>query len=130
MKKVYLDGKEVDSSVINPEKHKHIGTFRPPEYGCMCPVCGLINPFLDVSFVRQHWIDGHYDVPQYVSISSETKKELFLIRRYNSGTISAEGKPDTDIIGVTYDESLAMSKKSVFCNYEKVRFIESFEPKP
>jgi hypothetical protein len=68
MREVYLDGKKVDALIITPEKHKLIGMFRPIEWGCVCPQCGLINPNLDVSIVKQHWIDGYFDLPQYQTI--------------------------------------------------------------
>lgn len=49
----------------------------------------------------------------------------FVIRRYNSGTISlVTGEKDTDIIGLTTDEEYAKSRRSVFCDYEEVKMFK------
>jgi len=53
------------------------------------------------------------------------EKEYFVLRRAHCGTLNLEtGKMDTDIIGITDDEEFAKSQVSVFCYYEKVRFLE------
>jgi hypothetical protein len=53
------------------------------------------------------------------------EKEYFVLRRANCGTLNLEtGKMDTDIIGITDDEEFAKSQVSVFCYYEKVKFLE------
>jgi hypothetical protein len=44
------------------------------------------------------------------------EKEYFLLRRFGNG--------GTDIIGITDDEEFAKSQVGVFCNYEKVKFLE------
>ena len=53
------------------------------------------------------------------------EKEYFVLRRANCGTLNLEtGKMDTDIIGITDDEAFAKTMQSVFCYYEKVKFLE------
>jgi hypothetical protein len=53
------------------------------------------------------------------------EKEYFVIRRYHCGTLDLKtGVMDTDIIGITDDEEYAKSLQSVFCGYEKVKFLE------
>jgi hypothetical protein len=52
------------------------------------------------------------------------EKEYFVLRRAHCGTFNMKtGKMDSDIIGITDDEEFAKSQVSVFCYYEKVRFI-------
>jgi len=53
------------------------------------------------------------------------EKEYFVLRRAHCGTLDLKtGKMDTDIIGITDDEEFAKSQQSVFCYYEKVKFLE------
>lgn len=71
MSEVLLDGKYVSADIIDPAKHKFIGTFRSPSpvYGhgglVPCP-CGQVLQTMDASF--WHWQQGHFDKPQYVTI--------------------------------------------------------------
>jgi predicted AlkP superfamily phosphohydrolase/phosphomutase len=46
------------------------------------------------------------------------EKEYFVLRQVNCSN------GGTDIIGITDDEEFAKSQVSVFCNYEKVKFLE------
>lgn len=53
------------------------------------------------------------------------EKEYFVLRRAHCGTFDMNtGKMDTDIIGITDDEEFAKSQVSVFCYYEKVKFLK------
>jgi hypothetical protein len=70
---VVLDGHAVSVSEITPERHRFIGTFRPPQmphaeanYFCRCG--GLIQ---GPSETLDHWQRGHFDVPQYVTIQAD-----------------------------------------------------------
>lgn len=72
---VYLNGKEVSESKIDPIKHKFIGAFRPSDPPrsdgtwevYLCP-CG--QHLWSVDAVFDHWQLGHLDVPQYVNIDA------------------------------------------------------------
>lgn len=67
----YLDGKEVEPSVIDPAKHMFIGTFRPPQAPVTGPhsPCPCTSQYLLNSYdIFLHWQKGHFDEPQYVSI--------------------------------------------------------------
>ncbi|KKM27013.1 hypothetical protein LCGC14_1578950 [marine sediment metagenome] len=62
---VLLDGKHVDDEVIDPKKHKFIGTFRTPNckhlagsYVACC--CGSVLQTIDA--VHSHWQAGHWEV--------------------------------------------------------------------
>jgi len=65
---VYLDGKLIDVSEINPAKHIFIGNFRspnPPESmggDIYCP-CGQILRVVGMEL--EHWQRGHWDIPIY-----------------------------------------------------------------
>lgn len=66
---VILDGKAVEESVITPEKHRFIGTFRDstPEAAYKMirdqdKISGLYPHQL-----RGYWMEGRFDVPQYVT---------------------------------------------------------------
>lgn len=75
-----LDGKYVASDEIDPAKHKFIGTFRPPSQPdsklingsysgiILCP-CG--RGLQSAQETAEHWQRGHFDTPQYISISTE-----------------------------------------------------------
>jgi len=66
-----LDGRQVDPSIINPARHRFIGTWRPPS----APVsakgawiachCGHVLQAVGENF--QHWQRGCFDQPQYVT---------------------------------------------------------------
>ncbi len=66
-----LDGIFVKDNVIDPAKHKFIGTFRSPT-----PInpngayvyCGCGNILQTYETLFDHWQRGHCDVPQYISI--------------------------------------------------------------
>lgn len=68
MSKVYLDGNLVDSSEIDAKKHRFIGMFREPykasEKVVVCN-CGRV---LKLYEEYDHWLMGHFDIPQYGSI--------------------------------------------------------------
>ena len=73
---VYLDGKLVEESVIDPAKHKFAGAFRPPalsEYQgkgyIACPCGSMLQTFQQSS---AHWQQGCFDVPQYFTYTSST----------------------------------------------------------
>lgn len=79
--KVLLNGEEVDVSLIDPSKHKFIGTFRPPnppketfvddkgktQHAAVifCPCGGQLWTYQQS---LDHWQLGHFDIPQYVTI--------------------------------------------------------------
>ena len=71
--KVYLDGTLIEVSEISPDKHTFIGTFRSPtppyaqNIGMILCFCG--STLQTVQSTQQHWRDGHFDIPQYRSIS-------------------------------------------------------------
>jgi hypothetical protein len=69
---VYLDGKLVDDSVIEACKHRYLGMMRMPYRrpagiydAIVCP-SGHTIWLLDGD--KEHWAQGCYDVPQYVSL--------------------------------------------------------------
>lgn len=51
-------------------------------------------------------------------------EKFFIVRRYNCCTTGLDGKIDTDIIGLTFDEEYAKSLQSVFCSYEEVKLLK------
>jgi len=69
----FLDGKEVKAEEIDPGKHRFIGMFRHPippyskGWDIACP-CGQILKI--VGEETEHWMRGHFDVPQYVTIAT------------------------------------------------------------
>lgn len=83
-----LDGQPVDPSLVDPAKHRFIGTFRPAsKQDCqpiegefptkLCPSCGgRFAPYYLTETHQEalakwqdkHWRNGCFDVPQYVSI--------------------------------------------------------------
>ena len=71
---VYLDGQLVDVAMITPARHLYVGLFRLPTpglphgHGPRC-ACGILMQYLDEEFI--HWQAGHWDVPQYRSLSSQ-----------------------------------------------------------
>lgn len=72
---VLLDGKFVDPEVIDPEKHKFIGMFRPAtnpfhNFGCFV-VCNCGLTLQTPGEPHQHWQKGCYDKPQYVTIKED-----------------------------------------------------------
>ncbi len=76
---VILDGKVVEPSVINPQLHKCIGTYRPPANqlfkgsGYIQCSCGTVLTFLEQNM--EHYQAGHFDVPQYVTIKKCEQQE-------------------------------------------------------
>lgn len=66
---VYLDGALVTADAIAPEKHTYIGTFRSPfpprPNGATLILCPCGRMLETVEGTRQHWAEGHFDVPQY-----------------------------------------------------------------
>jgi hypothetical protein len=77
IKMALLDGKLVPDNVINPAKHRFIGTFRSPtpyegNGGLVQCNCGQILDNRDAVF--RHWQQGHNDTPQYVTITPETRQ--------------------------------------------------------
>lgn len=72
--KVYLDGVEVEPEAISPARHRFLGMFRlpnPPHFtmNWWCPGCGECTQV--VGQEHRHWREGHFDVPQYVSIEAD-----------------------------------------------------------
>jgi len=75
--KAILDGKEVDSTDIDSSRHRFVGTFRYPtvqqhvqareEY---CPICRRALRTSMIELTSEHWLAGHFDLMQYVSIES------------------------------------------------------------
>ena len=73
---VYCDGVLVDAVMIAPALHSFIGMFREPTspYPKMgagvyhCP-CGNYLDVVDAVFT--HWQAGHWDIPQYRSLSTQ-----------------------------------------------------------
>ena len=68
---VYLDGELVDSKIIDPAKHRFVGTFRKPweEHklgGYILCSCGEVLQTVDRSYA--HWQLGHWDYLQYITI--------------------------------------------------------------
>ena len=75
MSKCLLNGKEVEDEVIDPVKHKFIGTFRKPLSQIATPAncpCGEMIAYYDSGIVERskfkHWQLGHFDLPQYIDI--------------------------------------------------------------
>lgn len=68
-----LDGKKVDASEITPEKHRFIGVWRDPTPPSLrwspslngCSICNNSYKSLDAC-----WREGHWDLQQYVTIST------------------------------------------------------------
>lgn len=69
---VVLDGQKVEPAVVVAEKHKFIGMFRPPTMpgpnGSAVVLCPCGDHLKSFGQTRKHWLDGHFDVPQYVTI--------------------------------------------------------------
>lgn len=61
---VLLDGVYVQPSKVDPGKHRFIGLFRPPRN----PFLGATTDCSCVFFGEQHYRNGCFDTPQYVSI--------------------------------------------------------------
>lgn len=93
---IIIDGKLVDQKRLDIKKHRYIGTFRFPYTECgklfhdsdeykypnirwdhYCPLCGgldrshLCNPFTPREHYTDHYLAGHYDMPQYISIKNK-----------------------------------------------------------
>ena len=69
---VLLDGVYVQPSKVDPGKHRFIGLFRPPRNpllgattDCICPCGGRVRY---VHEGEQHYRNGCFDTPQYVTI--------------------------------------------------------------
>jgi hypothetical protein len=74
---VILNGKRCDSSDIDPTKHTFIGTFRPPdpptptkEAPWTVYLCACGQQLWYRECVRSHWMRGHMDLNQYVTIDT------------------------------------------------------------
>ena len=74
-----LDGRLSAPADIIPRCHKFIGTFRypaPDQHGFgpfdYCPRCRRAMHTSGASEIRSHWMDGHFDIPQYVTIEEST----------------------------------------------------------
>ena len=66
---VILDGNYVDEKEINPATHKFIGTFRHPIPLEALKLAGIENfPGLYNNEARKKWLEGQFDLPQYVTI--------------------------------------------------------------
>jgi hypothetical protein len=71
-----LNGSYVKNSEINPREHRFLGNFRQPGpprsngANILCPCGESLQSFQST---RQHWVEGHFDIPQYVSIEKEDK---------------------------------------------------------
>lgn len=76
MDEVLLDGEYVNASVINPKLHKFIGLFRRPQppNGVGYVLCGC-GEILQSPEVHTHWMYGHMDFPQYITIKKENRIE-------------------------------------------------------
>lgn len=66
---VILDGKPVDENEVTPERHRFIGTFRHPIPYEAVKLTGLAYPGMYPHQVRGEWLEGKFDVPQYVTIT-------------------------------------------------------------
>lgn len=83
MTTAYLDGVPVPHTVIDPKVHRFIGMFRPAvapdsrytdeegkvHYAAIL-LCGC-NQLLECrETAHLHWMQGHFDIPQYVSLGT------------------------------------------------------------
>ena len=69
---VYLDGELVEASSVHPSKHRFVGMFRPPHYplsdgSWAAYVCDCGTVLWSVQALKDHWLMGHMDVPQYAT---------------------------------------------------------------
>ena len=70
---VYIDGRNVAASEVDPARHRFLGMFREPGIpsegrGPKCR-CGMLLMMEDEELT--HWQQGHWDVPQYETIRQE-----------------------------------------------------------
>lgn len=71
---VFLNGEEVEDSVINPKQHRFLGMMRmpykSPPSGCLIACsCGQILHFVGED--RKHWMQGCFDIPSYITIENK-----------------------------------------------------------
>jgi len=67
-----LDGERVSIDDICPEKHTFIGTFRspvPPRGDGALIMCFCGRTLYTVGEGMDHWQQGHFDTPQYKTIT-------------------------------------------------------------
>lgn len=73
---VIVDGVEMDPAFVSPVAHQFIGYFRPvapPDAGSASALrCTCKHTLWTREEMRQHWADGHFDVPQYRTIQWQT----------------------------------------------------------
>ena len=69
---VYLDGVPVEADRVTPSRHRFIGTFRPPQAPQAMLLCPCTEWLRSHGTVHQHWREGHFDVPMYVSVDRGT----------------------------------------------------------
>jgi len=75
---VFINGVQSNENTVDPSKHRYVGMFRLPfsqiekqfedNGGKMHDP---LNPYIiivDIGIVYRKWLDGLYDVPQYVDI--------------------------------------------------------------
>ena len=74
---VLLDGEQVSSVCVDPKKHRFIGKFRSPDPPAPTPecrwavyMCACGQSLWYVEGVRKHWMEGHMDLNQYITIST------------------------------------------------------------
>ena len=71
-----LDGEIVKDDIINPKQHQFIGMFRMPfvlkSNGYLSCNCGQILQTRETCL--NHWLAGHWDEPQYITIQKDKGK--------------------------------------------------------
>jgi len=72
MRKIFIDGKLVPESEIDPAKHTYIGQFRPPYKfaGGGYVLCDCGRTLQTVDEVFHHYQSGHWDTAQYQTIKT------------------------------------------------------------
>ena len=83
MNQALLNGKVVSADQIDPIKHKYIGSFRkptPPDNSFMTSegtikyvslvICACEARLRCQEDVFDHYMRGHFDLPQYIDISN------------------------------------------------------------
>ena len=73
---VLFNGREVEADTIDPRKHRLLCMFRPPletllpDGEWVTCQCGEKLGTFDVT--KDHWEQGHFDIPHYTYASVET----------------------------------------------------------
>ena len=72
---VIIDGQELPDSALDPKQHRFIGMFRPATYPVSdgnwdVYVCSCGAHLWSVEQCQDHWLKGHMDLPQYLSIEN------------------------------------------------------------